>query len=218
MMFTSSVTFAEYSFPAYISDLKLIGGTEAETAQLLKKYKSEGWTCTEYDLNYGCKSGADRIYLLYKSTVFASTNGGFVTGNSFTMPAENVVVSASLVQKKFAVKLGGNDLTRGSVTGDGEYVYGSTVTVTATAKDGYVFVGWMDENQNIVSTEASYRFTATDNQRLTAVFKVDESTGIKTVNAQSDEDVWYTLNGHKLAGKPIQKGVYIHNNKKDIIK
>ena len=80
MMFTSSVTFADYKFPAYISDLKLIGGTEAETAQLLKKYKSEGWTCTDYDLNYGCKSGADRIYLLYKSTVFASTNGGFVTG------------------------------------------------------------------------------------------------------------------------------------------
>ena len=147
-----------------------------------------------------------------------TVNGEVVTGNSFTMPAKNVVVSASLVQKKFAVKLGGNDLTRGSVTGDGEYVYGSTVTVTATAKEGYVFVGWMDENENIVSTEASYRFTATDNQRLTAVFKVDESTGIETVNAQADEDVWYTLNGHKLAGKPIQKGVYIHNNKKVIIK
>ncbi len=147
-----------------------------------------------------------------------TVNGEVVTGNSFTMPAKNVVVSASLVQKKFAVKLGGNDLTRGSVTGDGEYVYGSTVTVTATAKEGYVFVGWMDENENIVSTEASYRFTATDNQRLTAVFKVDESTGIETVNAQSDEDVWYTLNGHKLAGKPTQKGVYIHNNKKVIIK
>jgi hypothetical protein len=47
---------------------------------------------------------------------------------------------------------------------------------------------------------------------------VAESTGIETVNAQSDADVWYTLNGHKLAGKPTQKGVYIHNNKKVIIK
>ena len=147
-----------------------------------------------------------------------NVNGEYIESNSFTMPAKNVVVSASLVQKKFAVKLGGNDLTGGSVTGDGEYVYGSTVTVTATTNEGYVFVGWMDGDENIVSTEASYRFTATDNQRLTAVFKVDESTGIETVNAQSDEDVWYTLNGHKLAGKPTQKGVYIHNNKKVIIK
>ena len=28
------------------------------------------------------------------------------------------------------------------------------------------------------------------------------------------EDVWHTIDGRKLQGKPTQKGVYIHNDKK----
>lgn len=171
------------------------------------KYYASG---TNIELSYSVPEGFDFVGY--------DVNGSIVRGESFSMLSENVVVSASLEQKKFTVMLYENDMAEGSVTGEGEYVYGATVTVTATANEGYVFVGWMDQDENIVSTEATYRFTATDNQRLVAIFKVDESTDIEIVNAQSDKDVWYTLNGHKLAGKPTQKGVYIHNNKKVVIK
>ena len=37
-------------------------------------------------------------------------------------------------------------------------------------------------------------------------------------NAESELDSWYTLNGVKLDGKPTQKGVFIHNGTKVVIK
>jgi len=49
-----------------------------------------------------------------------------------------------------------------------------------------------------------------------------EATGIEEMtNGKSQTDAadgWYTLDGHKLSGKPVEKGVYIRNNKKYIIK
>ena len=37
-------------------------------------------------------------------------------------------------------------------------------------------------------------------------------------NSTAKTDVWYTLDGRKLDGKPTQKGMYIHNGKKIVIK
>ena len=45
----------------------------------------------------------------------------------------------------------------------------------------------------------------------------DDPTGIDFINDEND-NVWYDLNGHKLAGKPALKGIYINNGKKTIIK
>lgn len=44
-------------------------------------------------------------------------------------------------------------------------------------------------------------------------------TGISVVkaNAQTDES-WYTIGGTRLSGKPTQKGVYIHQGKKAVVK
>lgn len=44
-------------------------------------------------------------------------------------------------------------------------------------------------------------------------------TGISVVkaNAQTDES-WYTIGGTRLSGKPTQKGVYIHQGKKVVVK
>lgn len=55
-------------------------------------------------------------------------------------------------------------------------------------------------------------------------FDEDEgtATGITTlsVDAQGTKDVptWYTLEGRRLLGKPTQRGIYIHNGKKYMIK
>ena len=47
----------------------------------------------------------------------------------------------------------------------------------------------------------------------------DEPTAINFTNADAfDSDGWYTLNGIKLSHQPQQRGVYIHNNEKVIIK
>jgi hypothetical protein len=62
-------------------------------------------------------------------------------------------------------------------------------------------------------------------RRLTAFnidFGDDEATGIISVHDSgftvNGSDVWYTLDGRKLDGKPSVKGVYVNNGRKVIIK
>ena len=51
-----------------------------------------------------------------------------------------------------------------------------------------------------------------------------ETTGIKAIdnltihNSQFEAGAWFTLDGRKLDGKPTQRGIYINNDKKTIIK
>ena len=46
----------------------------------------------------------------------------------------------------------------------------------------------------------------------------NSSTSIDAYKIQDEESSWYTLQGMKLDGKPMQNGIYIHNGKKTIIK
>ena len=44
------------------------------------------------------------------------------------------------------------------------------------------------------------------------------TTDIKAVEHESTNDMWYTINGQKLSKQPMRAGVYIHNNKKVVVK
>ena len=66
-----------------------------------------------------------------------------------------------------------NDDSRGTVgiSGlvDGRAVYGTNITITATPNGNYKFLGWSD-GRNIVSTDVSYTFMATEEKTFTAMF------------------------------------------------
>ena len=47
---------------------------------------------------------------------------------------------------------------------------------------------------------------------------LDTQTGIRNVVADEEEATWYDLSGRKLNGKPTEKGVFIRNGKKEIVK
>ncbi len=49
---------------------------------------------------------------------------------------------------------------------------------------------------------------------VTAIGTIDTNTG----EVRFDSDAWYSIDGSRLNGKPAQKGVYINNGKKIIIK
>lgn len=51
-------------------------------------------------------------------------------------------------------------------------------------------------------------------------FNLSKTTGIKsvTVSHQAIDNVWYTLDGRRLTEKPSKKGIYIHNNKKAVVR
>ena len=86
---------------------------------------------------------------------------------TFTMPAGDVTVTANFEQY-YTITV--NASAGGTVDGGGDYTAGSSVTLNATANNGYRFVGWM-ENDRQVSDDAVYTFTANGNRTLTAKFE-----------------------------------------------
>lgn len=47
----------------------------------------------------------------------------------------------------------------------------------------------------------------------------DDTTGITTIsNPESEDNIWYSLDGQRHKGKPAKQGVYIHNNQKVLVK
>ena len=60
----------------------------------------------------------------------------------------------------------------GAVSGSGLFASGSTVIVTATPADGFIFEGWYDGDV-LVSTDANYAFIADKDILLSAQFRVD---------------------------------------------
>ena len=66
-----------------------------------------------------------------------------------------------------------------------------------------------DDYNTAMSASAPLRF----------VFEDEDATGIVEVKTvENTDDAWYTLNGVKLNGQPTEKGIYINNGKKVIIK
>ena len=76
LLFTAVTAWAETT---YISEVMLIGGTQDEVNALKDTYTTKGWTVIDQDLNAGCGSSSDYIYLLYKPGSTASPNHTFVT-------------------------------------------------------------------------------------------------------------------------------------------
>ena len=66
----------------FITDVVLIGGSKSEVNNLKAAYQSKGWTVIDKDLNDGCGSTSDYIYLLYKKAdnFENSPNLTFITG------------------------------------------------------------------------------------------------------------------------------------------
>jgi len=80
MMLTMNVQTARADeWPEYISEVKLIGGSKTETNTLKTQYEGQGWTVVDYDLNKGCGSNSDFIFLIYKKASRNSTNQGYIT-------------------------------------------------------------------------------------------------------------------------------------------
>ena len=72
--------------------------------------------------------------------------------------------------ESYIVNVSTNPSSGGVASGGGTYLHGQNCTVTATANIGYSFTNWT-ENGSVVSTNASYQFTVTDNCSLVANFQ-----------------------------------------------
>ena len=63
----------------FITDVMVIGGTQSEIDIMKPFYEAAGWTIIDQDLNAGCGSGSDYIYLLFKTASDSITSPDFIT-------------------------------------------------------------------------------------------------------------------------------------------
>ena len=125
----------------------------------------------EYQVGQTCTltatpSSSDFVFLNW------TENGNAVSTNahySFTVTNNRNLV-ANFNQIGCEITASADPETLGTVSGGGHYTVGQTCTLTATPNEGYSFVNWT-ENNEIVSTNATYSFTATTHRNLVAHFR-----------------------------------------------
>ena len=142
----------------------------------------------------GSVSGAGTYNHGSTCTLIASANTGYTFTNwtrngtvvstnanySFTVTSSGTYV-ANFSQNTYTISASANPTVGGSVSGAGNYNYGATCTLTATANTGYTFTNWT-KNGSVVSTNASYSFTVTGNGTYVANFSLNSYTIAASAN------------------------------------
>lgn len=102
-------------------------------------------------------------------TVAKSKGNVEVSNNQFTMPAENVTVSATFTANTYSVQFNGNGATDGSMANQ-DFTYDAAQNLTANAftKTGYTFAGW--------ATEAAGAVAYTDGAQVSNLTDVNNGT------------------------------------------
>ena len=154
-------------------------------------------TVTANPTNGGTVAGGGTFEQGSEVTVTATANEGYtffnwsLDGNTastnaeytFTVDAEKELV-ANFNLNTYTITVNTNPSEGGSVEGAGTYSHGETVTLTATANENFRFIGWM-ENNEVISSETTYSFTAEANRNIVAKFS---STLYWTAGPGTSED------------------------------
>ncbi len=77
---------------------------------------------------------------------------------SFSMPAENITLTANFIMIDYTLTLNVNPIDVGTVYGAGIYNFGDNVEINAIPDEEWIFVNWTDNDGNLVSDQASYSF------------------------------------------------------------
>lgn len=163
-------------------DIMVISGAFKETPNIYynKVYVSP------ISLKGGSVSGAGGYSVGDTATVIATPakgymfegwykNGNKISSNAnYTFTVNSAVVLKAIfvegVSTDCSVTLIASPQQYGSVSGGFNYAKGTTITVKATPKSGYVFDGWYKDGIRI-SNNPSYSFTVNEDVVLTAKFK-----------------------------------------------
>lgn len=84
---------------------------------------------------------------------------------------EDASFTANFIQiPKYTITATANPSEGGEVIGGGDFQFGEQVTMTAIANENYIFTNWT-EDDNVVSTNATYTFVVSANRSLVANFE-----------------------------------------------
>lgn len=135
----------------------LLDSQEIETI-LPNEEKSYSFNIPDNDLNSTVSEEPRSYYLLVETDTVEANIGN----NNKTV----------YVYPDFAINLTAN--TGGTVTGNGTYVKGETVTLVATPNQGYIFDGWYEDGHCLYEISEEYTVTVDSNRTLEARFKKND--------------------------------------------
>ena len=150
-----------------------------------------------------------------------------ISNNKFTMPAQNVSVTANFTKKNYAISVVSEDDDMGTVTGGGTYSYQSKVTITAIAKPGYKFTGWTKTAGTLVSA-SSYitQFTVpASTATVTAHFERSQSvvgyyhnsTFEDCMVSYYDGSDWQDCDVYRYDGTSWEKRRWFHETERQLL-
>lgn len=159
-------------------------------------------TVLSADANMGTVTGSGRYEVGTQVTISAIANNGFhfVAWNDNDTLATRIVVADTditytatfaadiVVNDSADITVVANDPVMGTVTGSGRYEIGETITITATANNGYHFVAWNDGN-----ADATRTIVVEGDATFTAVFEAN--VGIDDINGN---DINVIVRGHEI--------------------
>ena len=161
---------------------------EAERLYALWEGKSQSVIAERNTEAAGTVSGSGDYPYGSKVTLTATTNTGYSFLGWFdgeTLLSEeadytfvviaDLILTAKWKGNPYTVTIDKNISEAGSVSGDGEHEFGTSVTVTAQSNTGYTFIGWY-RGDVLVSESEGYTFTMPDGIALTAKWKVNRYT------------------------------------------
>ncbi|OCN04828.1 hypothetical protein A4S06_10345 [Erysipelotrichaceae bacterium MTC7] len=131
----------------------------------VKASNDEEWIQVAEDALFAADRSQKTFYfdeqdVRYIKFVAKSSNDGWVAVSEFDV--------ASIPKSQMNVYV---DYTgEGTVDGTGQYDAGTEVTLTATPAKGYVFIGWIDFSDTVISTDSTLTFTVNANTNLEARF------------------------------------------------
>ena len=178
-------SYCSYSGP-YHDDALLYSNTQSgvlvwqrltdNKAWLMKTYLTDG----TYTYNLYRNDEAVVTNLINNTYTDSNLTDGFydyhVTTNYFGGESDpSNTVNLMVGNPTYSINVSANPSNGGSVTGGGTYNYNQSCTVTATPNTGCAFVNWT-ENGTVVSSDASYTFTVTENRYLVAHFQMQSYT------------------------------------------
>ncbi len=111
--------------------------------------------------------------------------GGTVESNTIKNP-DGTVAKRAVIGKQYDITTNIEPTGSGTVTSEGAYIDDHTVTLTAAPAEGYRFVNWT-ENGEEVSTDATYSFTVRGDRDLVANFAENHPYTIRFIDEDGTE-------------------------------
>ena len=184
---TASCSFGKYSYTANSHTITIKNNTADETLMLEFDYAASGLGTLTID-------GVTKTSMPSGSYSKSLAPGASIT-IVITSPArgtDNSGAEASIVLSNFealdtstkkitvVAAEGGTIKANGSVVSTATSIeadYATGVQLAATPASGYVFVGWGDSNENVLSTTATFHLQTTNDIIVSALFVPDDEQG-----------------------------------------